>query len=134
MSTTTAATMTTAGTTTLEQRAARLNETTKSAIENTVLSPRFYTTDFDYMDKLNVDLVRREWDGLIAELKSDPNRNHFIRDERFDGDITTMEPELKREFLDFPGQFGDRGVLGLRALCRDQEADHEPRCEASYSA
>jgi magnesium-protoporphyrin IX monomethyl ester (oxidative) cyclase len=87
--------------TTLEQRAARLNETTKSAVENTVLSPRFYTTDFDYMDKLNVDLVRREWDGLIEELRSDPNRNHFIRDERFDGDITTMEPELKREFLDF---------------------------------
>jgi magnesium-protoporphyrin IX monomethyl ester (oxidative) cyclase len=87
--------------TTLEQRAARLNETTKSAVENTVLSPRFYTTDFDYMDKLNVDLVRREWDGLIEELKSDPNRNHFIRDHRFDGDITTMEPELKREFLDF---------------------------------
>jgi magnesium-protoporphyrin IX monomethyl ester (oxidative) cyclase len=87
--------------TTLERRAANLNETTKSAIENTVLSPRFYTTDFAYMDKLNVDLVRREWDGLIAELRSDPNRNHFIRDKRFDGDITTMEPELKREFLDF---------------------------------
>ena len=87
--------------TTLEQRAARLNETTKSAVENTVLSPRFYTTDFDYMDKLNVDLVRGEWDGLIAEMRSDPNRNHFIRDHRFDGDITTMEPELKREFLDF---------------------------------
>src|ERR1700761_5657241 len=87
--------------TTLEQRAARLNETTKVAIENTVLSPRFYTTDFDYMDKLSVDLVRREWDGLLAELRSDPNRNHFIRDQRFDADFTNMEPELKREFLDF---------------------------------
>jgi magnesium-protoporphyrin IX monomethyl ester (oxidative) cyclase len=83
--------------TTLEQRAARLNETTKSAVENTVLSPRFYTTDFAYMDKLNVDLVRGEWDGLIAELKSDPNRNHFIRDHRFHDEITNMEPELKRE-------------------------------------
>jgi magnesium-protoporphyrin IX monomethyl ester (oxidative) cyclase len=87
--------------TTYAEKAQNVNDTTKSAIENTVLSPRFYTTDFDYMDKLNVDLVRREWDGLIAEMRSDPNRNHFIRDERFDGDITTMEPELKREFLDF---------------------------------
>ncbi len=36
----------------------------------TVLSPRFYTTDFAEMDRTNVDSVRKEWDILIAELKS----------------------------------------------------------------
>ncbi|GAB0116781.1 magnesium-protoporphyrin IX monomethyl ester (oxidative) cyclase [Acidisoma sp. 7E03] len=87
--------------TTERARAQAINESTKSAVENTVLSPRFYTTDFDYMDKLNVDRVRGEWDGLIAEMRSDPNRNHFIRDQRFDEDFSAMEPELKREFLDF---------------------------------
>ena len=77
------------------------NESTASAHQDTVLSPRFYTTDFAYMDRLDVSLVRAEWDALVAEMQSDPNRGHFVRDARFDADFAAMEPELRREFLDF---------------------------------
>ena len=58
-------------------------ETTELALTETALSPRFYTTDFAEVDKVDVSGVREEWDALIAEMESDPNRNHFKRtDER----------------------------------------------------
>ncbi len=68
---------------------------------DTVLSPRFYTTDFAAMDKVNVEPVRREWDALIAEMAADPNRTHFRRTEAFDNIIDRLEPELRAEFTDF---------------------------------
>ena len=71
------------------------------ATQDTVLSPRFYTTDFDAMDRIDVSRVRREWDALIAEMASDPNHDHFRKDRSFDGIIAAMEPELRREFTDF---------------------------------
>ena len=71
------------------------------ALQETVLSPRFYTTDFDAMDRIDVSGVRREWDALIAEMNSDPNKTHFRKDGSFDGIIATMEPNLRREFVDF---------------------------------
>jgi magnesium-protoporphyrin IX monomethyl ester (oxidative) cyclase len=71
------------------------------ATQDTVLSPRFYTTDFDAMDKIDVSLVRPEWDALIAEMASDPNKHHFKKSESFDGIIAAMEPNLRKEFVDF---------------------------------
>ncbi|WP_299322426.1 magnesium-protoporphyrin IX monomethyl ester (oxidative) cyclase [Parasphingopyxis sp.] len=71
------------------------------AQQDTVLSPRFYTTDFDALDKIDVSPVREEWDELIAEMVSDPNKRHFRRTEEFDGIIEGLEPELKAEFIDF---------------------------------
>ena len=50
------------------------NETTQAAHESTVLSPRFYTTDFDKLDATDVSNVRAEWDELIAEMRSTRTR------------------------------------------------------------
>jgi magnesium-protoporphyrin IX monomethyl ester (oxidative) cyclase len=76
-------------------------DTLGMARENTVLSPRFYTTDFKALDAIDVTPVRGEWDRLIAEMESDPNRRHFKRTPEFDGVIASLEPELRREFVDF---------------------------------
>lgn len=78
-----------------------VNAATREAQQDTVLSPRFYTTDFAYMDTLDVSLVRGEWDGLIAEMAADLNRGHFVRDARFDADFSGLPEPLRREFLDF---------------------------------
>jgi len=78
-----------------------VNESTKAAQETTFLSPRFYTTDFDELDRTDVEPVRRDWDLLIAELRADPNKRHFTRNADFDCDLSQMEPELRKEFLDF---------------------------------
>ena len=50
------------------------DDTARMALTDTVISPRFYTTDFDELDKVDVAPVRAEWDALISEMKSDPNR------------------------------------------------------------
>ena len=75
---------------------------TKVALQNTLLTPRFYTTDFDEMDAIDVSPVRADWDKLIAQMKADPNKGHFKKNEDWDHvDWDGMEPRLKREFIDF---------------------------------
>jgi len=77
------------------------NATTKAAQTDTILSPRFYTTDFEAMDRLNVDLVRSEWDKMISELRTDHNKAHFRRTEAFDFDLKGLPLGLRSEFVDF---------------------------------
>lgn len=72
-----------------------------TACQNTLLTPRFYTTDFAAMDRLDVSPVRREWDALIAEMVADPNRLHFKRTRAFEGVIESLPPDLREEFADF---------------------------------
>ncbi|MFN3231230.1 MAG: magnesium-protoporphyrin IX monomethyl ester (oxidative) cyclase [Alphaproteobacteria bacterium] len=79
----------------------QINETTQRAKTDTVLSPRFYTTDFDAMDKLDVKPVRGEWDALMAEFEQDNNRDHFDRHFDFDFDLNDIPADLRVEFLDF---------------------------------
>lgn len=75
-------------------------DATNAALESTMLSPRFYTTDFDELDRTDVSPVRAQWDALMAELRSDPNHKHFIRTEEFDQSFV-LPPELDKEFRDF---------------------------------
>ncbi len=77
------------------------DETLKAAREDTVLAPRFYTTDFAAMDRIDVSGVRHEWDALIAEMVADPNRLHFKRTAAFDGVIESLPDGLREEFTDF---------------------------------
>jgi magnesium-protoporphyrin IX monomethyl ester (oxidative) cyclase len=79
----------------------QVSETTKMALHETVLSPRFYTTDFAAMDKLNVDSVRTEWDGLMAEFARDTNKHHFTRNADFDMDLSSIPEPLREEFIHF---------------------------------
>lgn len=78
------------------------NETTRMATETTMLNPRFYTTDFDEMDRIDVSGVREEWDVLIEEMKSDPNKGHFKRNEEWDvSGIPDLPDDLRKELVDF---------------------------------
>jgi magnesium-protoporphyrin IX monomethyl ester (oxidative) cyclase len=81
--------------------AAAHSHTMAIAREDTVLSPRFYTTDFAAMDRIDVTPVRAEWDALIAEMAADPNRLHFKRTAAFDGVIESLPDGLREEFTDF---------------------------------
>ena len=76
-------------------------DATSVAQETTLLSPRFYTTDFVELDKVDVSSVRKQWDVLIAEMRADPNKKHFVRTDEFNADFSNLPPELDKEFRDF---------------------------------
>lgn len=76
-------------------------EATSLANQETMLTPRFYTTDFDAMNRMDVTLVREEWDQLLLEFEGDNNHDHFKRTPEFSSEIRELPPALRREFLDF---------------------------------
>jgi magnesium-protoporphyrin IX monomethyl ester (oxidative) cyclase len=77
------------------------NSSTARAQQESLLSPRFYRTDYAAMDRLDVSAVRREWDEMIAEFERDENRSHFRRVEDFTAESSRLPDYLREEFLDF---------------------------------
>ncbi len=78
-----------------------LNTATAQALEEAPLNPRFYTTDFAALDRLDFSKMRAEWDAMVAEFASDPNKDHFKRTEEFEQDFSGWDPALRQSFMDF---------------------------------
>jgi magnesium-protoporphyrin IX monomethyl ester (oxidative) cyclase len=83
---------------------ASADDATRKALQETLLTPRFYTTDFAAMDRIDVGPLRKEWDALMAEFESDTNQDHFQRTPEFAEEarrqVAQLSPELHQEFLD----------------------------------
>ena len=73
----------------------------QKALANTLLSPKFYSTDYAAMDRLDVSPVRAEWDAMMAEYEGDNNHDHFQRTPEFAEEVKALPPEIRQEFLDF---------------------------------
>jgi magnesium-protoporphyrin IX monomethyl ester (oxidative) cyclase len=73
----------------------------EAARANTLISPRFYTTDYAAMNRLDVSPLRAEWEAMLAEYEGDNNHDHFQREGDFKAEIAKIPPELRQEFLDF---------------------------------
>ena len=78
-----------------------VNDSTQQAKEDTILSPRFYTTDFAAISRLDVSGIRPQWEALMQEFRKDANEGHFERPRDLDQDYSSLPPELRHEFLDF---------------------------------
>jgi magnesium-protoporphyrin IX monomethyl ester (oxidative) cyclase len=76
-------------------------DATRLAEANTLLTPRFYTTDYAAIDAIDLSPVRAEFDALLAEFELDVNRDHFERTAEFAAEVRTLPPALRQEFLDF---------------------------------
>jgi magnesium-protoporphyrin IX monomethyl ester (oxidative) cyclase len=75
------------------------------AKQESLLSPRFYTTDFAAMDKIDVSSIRSDWDAMMAEYEGDNNHDHFQRTKEFGDEVaenfSRVSPELRQEFIEF---------------------------------
>jgi magnesium-protoporphyrin IX monomethyl ester (oxidative) cyclase len=72
-----------------------------AARTSTLLSPRFYSTDYAAMDRLDVSSLRADWDAMLAEYEGDNNHDHFQRTEAFAAEIADLPAELAVEFKNF---------------------------------
>lgn len=71
----------------------------------TMLTPRFYKTDYAAMDRLDMSPIRAEWDAMLAEYEGDNNHDHFTRTPEFAAEAAELAqswtPQLRRDFQDF---------------------------------
>lgn len=75
--------------------------TTRHALREAVLNPRFYTTDFRAIDRLNVAHMRDEFEWIRAEFERDYNKGHFVRNDEFLANFDDMPArEFYIEFLE----------------------------------
>ncbi len=77
-----------------------IEDTKRVAQDKSLLSPRFYLTDFKKMNALKIDHMQAEFVAMHKRFKDDPNKNFFYRDDDsdFDSDFSQLPPEFK-EFL-----------------------------------
>nr|YP_010199012.1 Mg-protoporphyrin IX monomethyl ester oxidative cyclase [Hydropuntia urvillei]UAD88461.1 Mg-protoporphyrin IX monomethyl ester oxidative cyclase [Hydropuntia urvillei] len=73
----------------------------KTPVQETLLTPRFYTTDFEAMSKLDISLNIDEFEALLQEFRADYNRQHFIRDEEFEQSWNDLNIKTQSLFIEF---------------------------------
>ncbi|KAL3632617.1 cardiolipin synthase [Castilleja foliolosa] len=86
--------------------AAKKKKSQKQGIKESLLTPRFYTTDFDEMEQLfnteiNKNLNMDEFEALLQEFKTDFNQTHFVRNKEFKEAADKMEGPLRGIFVEF---------------------------------
>lgn len=105
----------------------------KAPVKETLLTPRFYTTDFEAVAKLDLSSQEAEFEAVLAELRADYNRKHFIRDESFEQSWEHIDGETRRAFVDFlerscTSEFS--GFLLFKELSRRLKNDNPKLSEA----
>lgn len=73
----------------------------KAPVQETLLTPRFYTTDFDAVAQLDISAHEVQLRAIVDELRADYNRHHFVRDSEFQQSWEQIDGETRRAFIDF---------------------------------
>lgn len=78
----------------------------KEASADTVLTPRFYTTDFDEMERLfslelNPHIDMAEIEACLREFRTDYNQTHFVRNDSFKNAADNVTGETRKIFIEF---------------------------------
>ena len=73
----------------------------KDPVKDTILTPRFYTTDFDAMAAMDLQPNVAELEAICEEFRKDYNRHHFVRNDEFEGAADKLDPATREVFVEF---------------------------------
>lgn len=73
----------------------------KTAVEENLLTPRFYTTDFEKAAAMDLTAGEADLQAMLAEMRADYNRHHFVRDESFQQTWENLQGEERQAFVDY---------------------------------
>jgi magnesium-protoporphyrin IX monomethyl ester (oxidative) cyclase len=74
---------------------------TKTVAKETLLTPRFYTTNFEEICNLDISSNLEEISAIVEEFRIDYNRDHFIRDKEFLTTWDFFDEKTKNIFVEF---------------------------------
>jgi len=74
---------------------------TKADLKETLLTPRFYTTNFQEICDLDISSNLEEIEAIVEEFRLDYNRDHFIRDKEFLTTWDYFDEKTKNIFIEF---------------------------------
>jgi magnesium-protoporphyrin IX monomethyl ester (oxidative) cyclase len=74
---------------------------TKVPTKETLLTPRFYTTDFEEIAKIDISSNIEEIQAILNEFSDDFNQQHFIRDKEFIVDWNYFDEKTRDFFIEF---------------------------------
>eukprot|EP00798_Chlamydomonas_sp_ICE-L_P001364 gene1364-32727_t len=85
---------------------ATMRDGIKVAADESMLTPRFYTTDFAEMEEMfslekNPDLPMEELTACLKEFQRDYNQRHFVRNETFKKAADNITGETRKIFIEF---------------------------------
>jgi magnesium-protoporphyrin IX monomethyl ester (oxidative) cyclase len=78
-----------------------ITEAKTKEIRENILTPRFYTTDFETAAKLDLSSQDTELQAMLAEMRADYNRHHFVRDESFNQSWDCITGEARQALIDY---------------------------------
>lgn len=71
------------------------------ALKENILTPRFYTTDFETAAEMDLSAQETELQAMLAEMRADYNRHHFVRDEAFNESWDHITGEDRQAFINY---------------------------------
>lgn len=73
----------------------------KTAVEENLLTPRFYITDFKKAASLDLSQGEDDLLAMLEEMRADYNRDHFTRNQDFKGTWDHIQGEDRKAFVDY---------------------------------
>jgi magnesium-protoporphyrin IX monomethyl ester (oxidative) cyclase len=69
--------------------------------KETILSPRFYTTDFEALANMDISDSEEDYKAILEEFRADYNRRHFRRDKEFEQSWEHLDDRTRQAFRVF---------------------------------